>query len=309
MIWRRRRRHHPPVKPAPIPTPEPQPPKPPPGSAPIPFPEKAVGGYWMKWKGDSPPLGQVDTRFNVIYLAFALGGDGGGLQWDQQVQTQASFLSDINKCRAGGQRILLSIGGQDGNVDISTESARQAVFDSIISIAREFPLDGIDWDLEGSTMNSKNAVANLVWISRRCKAYFGLNFAITMAPPGGPIATKYRQAAKELGPDLTAIGQQLYDYPATQVGRQRDVLDVVTTLRGTYGLKTSQIMIGMRSITDSGAYQSDSGTSNFWSTSSVADQVSTMKTAYTGFRGYYVWEIGSEARLGNRWVAAVTANN
>lgn len=270
--------------------------------APLSMPDKVLGGYWMKWhSSNSVRLADIDPRYNVVYLAFAMGQHGtGALHFRQSVQPQNQFRADVETLHDRGTRIVLSIGGQDGYVDLSTPQRRQEMVDSLIRIHREeVPFDGIDWDIEAVPLDVEGAVE----VSRQLKAHFGPDFAITLAPPGGDRA-EYQVLAQQLGDDLDYIGVQYYDYPtSSQAERLSGVQHRTRELIDKYGISENQIVIGM-AVVDEGSrrYATGDGPSHLWTVESSLEGWNQLQAQYPGLRGVYLWEISSDARLGGSWV-------
>ena len=89
--------------------------------------------------------------------------------------------------------MLISIGGQNGQVQLTTAAARDTFVSSVSAIIDEYGLDGLDIDFEGHSLSLdaddtdfKNpttpVVVNLVSAVKTLKAKYGDAFALTMAP-------------------------------------------------------------------------------------------------------------------------------
>lgn len=273
-----------------------------PGDRPLGLPEKIVGGYWMKWSdSDSDPLATVPESFNTIYLAFAQGSTGTGeVVFDQGVQSQDSFRRDVDAVRARGQRVLLSIGGEGGVVDLSSDDRREEFVESVRALRQEFPFDGIDWDVEGQELH----VDNMAWASQRLKDAFGDGFAITMAPQGH--VDEYRELAEALGDDLDFTAIQYYDYPEdSQAARIATVERRTQELIEDHGLVPSQIGIGMRVHDEQGEYVRDGTPSRWFSLSGSKQAWLALEATYPDLRGVFLWEIAADRELGSRWARDV----
>lgn len=276
-----------------LPTPEPRP---------APLPEQVVGGYWMKWdESNSVRLADVDPRYNVIYLAFAQGREGtGALHFNQSAQPDEQFAEDLKTVRARGQRLILSIGGEAGYIDMSTPERRQEMVDSLIRIHREeVPYDGIDWDVETQTLD----VENTYQVTRAVKDHLGDNLAVTLAPPGSS-RDDYKELARRLGDDLSYIGIQYYEYPTdSQQERIGGARHHTEELIEKYGIPAERIVIGMMVIDEDndGQYVPD-GPSRFWTVQSSQEGWQYLRESFPGLRGVYLWEISGDARLGGQWI-------
>jgi chitinase len=172
--------------------------------APTALPTKVFAGYWQGWGAPSVRLGDVPEDYNVIMVAFAVGkdDDSGRARFSQSVQSTASFVADVDRLRAAGRPVLLSVGGwDDGRLRITTDEREKALEDSLIEIIDAHHFQGIDWDLEHGLEPGR--VAD---VTHRLKAHYGADFAVTMAPP---LDTKHEPAQRDLA------------------GRIKDVLDLV----------------------------------------------------------------------------------
>jgi chitinase len=109
------------------------------------------------------------------------------------VETEAAFISAIRAKRQAGKKVLLSIGGANGQVQLTTTAARDRFVSSVSAIIDRYGLDGVDIDFEGHSL-SLNAgdtdfrnpttpvIVNLIAALRSLKARYGAGFVLTMAP-------------------------------------------------------------------------------------------------------------------------------
>ena len=271
---------------------------------PVALPERVVGGYWMKWQeSDSIRLADVDPRYNVVYLAFAQGREGtGALHFDQTAQPDEQFEQDVRTVRGRGQRLILSIGGEAGYVDMSTPQRRQEMVDSLIRIHREeVPFDGIDWDVETSAVDVEAAYE----VTRELKDRLGPDLAVTLAPPG-PSRNDYKDLARRLGDDLSYIGIQYYEYP-TQTEQERigGARHHTQELIEEYGIPADKIVIGMMVVDEDTGQYAPGGVSRFWTVQSSQEGWKQIQENFPELRGVYLWEVSGDARLGGAWVANV----
>lgn len=109
------------------------------------------------------------------------------------MESEAEFKAAIAAKRAAGKKVLISIGGQNGQVQLTTTAARDAFVTSVAAIIDRYGLDGLDIDFEGHSLSLntgdtdfKNpttpAIVNLISAVRTLKARYGANFVLTMAP-------------------------------------------------------------------------------------------------------------------------------
>ncbi|WP_431900284.1 chitinase [Nonomuraea sp. bgisy101] len=109
------------------------------------------------------------------------------------VESEADFVAAIRAKQAAGKKVLISIGGQNGQVQLTTAAARDTFVESVAAIIDRYGLDGLDVDFEGHSLylnqgdtNLNNpttpVVVNLISALRSLKARYGTRFTLTMAP-------------------------------------------------------------------------------------------------------------------------------
>lgn len=144
-------------------------------------------------------LSQVDNSWDVINLSFAepTSSTSGDLVYnplaDGIYATEAEFINDVKAVQAIGKKVILSIGGANGQVRLETTAARDKFVQTATAIITKYGLDGLDVDFEGQSL-SLNAtdydfknpttpvIVNLISALKSLKAHFGANFMLTMAP-------------------------------------------------------------------------------------------------------------------------------
>jgi chitinase len=109
------------------------------------------------------------------------------------VETEAQFTAAIQAKKAQGKKVLISIGGQNGQVQLATTAARDMFVSSVSAIIDRYGLSGLDIDFEGHSL-SLNAgdtdfknpttpvIVNLISAIRTLKQRYGAGFVLTMAP-------------------------------------------------------------------------------------------------------------------------------
>lgn len=240
------------------------------GTAPMAYPTKAVAVYHMMWSNSaSPRLAATPANVNVVNLAFAQGTTPTLPGWGSQ--TEAEFVADAKALRARGVRIVLSVGGAGGAMEIANRSAFVA---GVMAINAKVPLDGLDWDLEGPAMASSDVVA----ISAQLKELRGQAFAITMAPNGSNIR-EYLPIAQQLHAQglLDMIGQQFYDAVVPASSARWAVGRMVSA-----GIPENKISIGMMVGSQD----------TYWTIEECLEAVRYITAAYPGVRSGYLWEAG-----------------
>ncbi|MFD8630967.1 chitinase [Streptomyces sp. NPDC059533] len=108
-------------------------------------------------------------------------------------ESEAEFKAAIKAKRAAGKKVLISIGGQNGQVQLGTTAARDAFVSSVGKIIDEYGLDGLDIDFEGHSLSlatgdtdfrapTTPGIVNLISAVKTLKAKYGPGFVLTMAP-------------------------------------------------------------------------------------------------------------------------------
>ncbi|MFJ6700307.1 chitinase [Streptomyces sp. NPDC091272] len=109
------------------------------------------------------------------------------------VESAAEFKAAVKAKQAQGKKVLISIGGQNGQVRLTTAAARDMFVSSVSKIIDEYGLDGLDIDFEGHSLSLDTAdtdfknpttpvVVNLISAVKSLKARYGSDFVLTMAP-------------------------------------------------------------------------------------------------------------------------------
>ncbi|AJF67561.1 chitinase [Streptomyces vietnamensis] len=109
------------------------------------------------------------------------------------VESPADFKAAIKAKQAAGKKVLISIGGQNGQVQLATTAARDTFVSSVSKIIDEYGLDGLDIDFEGHSLSLQTGdtdfrnpttpvIVNLISAVKTLKAKYGPNFVLTMAP-------------------------------------------------------------------------------------------------------------------------------
>nr|Q05638.1 RecName: Full=Exochitinase 1; Flags: Precursor [Streptomyces olivaceoviridis]CAA50398.1 chitinase [Streptomyces olivaceoviridis] len=173
------------------------------GSADLP-PHALVGYLHASFANGSgyTRLADVPDSWDVIDLAFGepTSVTSGDIRFDRcpatecpNVESDAEFKAAIKAKQAAGKKVLISIGGQNGQVQLTTTAARDTFVSSVSKIIDEYGLDGLDIDFEGHSLslnaddtdfkNPKTPViVNLIQALKTLKAKYGDDFVLTMAP-------------------------------------------------------------------------------------------------------------------------------
>lgn len=108
-------------------------------------------------------------------------------------ESEAEFKAAVKAKQAAGKKVLISIGGQNGQVQLASTAARDTFVSSVSKIIDEYGLDGLDIDFEGHSLSlatgdtdfrapTTPVVVNLISAVKTLKARYGPGFVLTMAP-------------------------------------------------------------------------------------------------------------------------------
>ncbi|GAA4706897.1 hypothetical protein GCM10023324_71340 [Streptomyces youssoufiensis] len=184
------------ARPAPAPAPAP---------TPTALPEHALVGYlhasFANGSGYTR-MADVPDSWDIIDLAFGepTSTTSGDIRFSlcpksecPNVETEDEFKAAIKAKQAAGKKVLISIGGQNGQVRLESTGARDKFVSSVSAIIDRYGLDGLDIDFEGHSLslntgdtdfkNPKTpAIVNLISAVKTLKAKYGPDFTLTMAP-------------------------------------------------------------------------------------------------------------------------------
>lgn len=147
-------------------------------------------------------MADVPDSWDVIDLAFGepTSVTSGDIRFSlcpvaecPNVESEAEFKAAIKAKQAAGKKVLISIGGQNGQVQLATTAARDTFVSSVSKIIDEYGLDGLDIDFEGHSLSLNTGdtdfrnpttpvVVNLISAVKSLKAEYGEKFVLTMAP-------------------------------------------------------------------------------------------------------------------------------
>jgi len=147
-------------------------------------------------------LADVPAAWDIINLAFGepTSVTSGDIRFTRcsaaecpGVESEADFIAAIRAKQAQGKKVLLSIGGQNGQVQLNSTAARDTFVSSVSAVIDRYGLNGLDVDFEGHslTLNAGDnnpaapttpVIVNLISALRTLKARYGSGFLLTMAP-------------------------------------------------------------------------------------------------------------------------------
>ncbi|MFG2363704.1 chitinase [Streptomyces mirabilis] len=147
-------------------------------------------------------MSDVPDSWDIIDLAFGepTSTTSGDIRFTRcpvtecpTVESDADFKAAIKAKQAAGKKVLISIGGQNGQVQLTTTAARDTFVSSVSKIIDTYGLDGLDIDFEGHSLSLDAAdpnfkspttpvIVNLISALKTLKAKYGSTFVLTMAP-------------------------------------------------------------------------------------------------------------------------------
>ncbi|MFD4913502.1 chitinase [Streptomyces virginiae] len=147
-------------------------------------------------------MADVPASWDVINLAFGepTSVTSGDIRFRlcpvaecPNVESEAEFKAAVKAKQAAGKKVLISIGGQNGQVQLASTAARGTFVSSVSKIIDEYGLDGLDIDFEGHSLSlatgdtdfrapTTPVIVNLVSAVKTLKAKYGPGFVLTMAP-------------------------------------------------------------------------------------------------------------------------------
>jgi chitinase len=117
--------------------------------------DKVVVGYWHNWQNAGAPfirLRDVADYYNVICIAFVESTAPSDMTMkfapDPALESDADFIADVKALQAKGKRVLLSLGGQNGYVDLTSAGEKAKFIASMDAIIKKYGFNGLDLDLE-----------------------------------------------------------------------------------------------------------------------------------------------------------------
>ncbi|MFG3351590.1 chitinase [Streptomyces sp. NPDC048001] len=147
-------------------------------------------------------MADVPDSWDVVNLAFGepTTATSGDIRFGlcpasecPNVESPAEFKAAIKAKQAAGKKVLISIGGANGQVRLASAAARDAFVSSVSKIIDEYGLDGLDIDFEGHSLSldtgdtdfrnpTSPVIVNLISALKTLKARYGADFVLTMAP-------------------------------------------------------------------------------------------------------------------------------
>lgn len=166
------------------------------------IPKNALIGYWHNWNSTDAKyilLDKIDTRYNVIEVAFAMPTSNSDMTMTfiPEIVSKSELISQIQSLQSEGKKVLISVGGATAYIDIKDNTQIDNFVTSMNNIIETYGFDGIDIDIEhgnsiiitsGSTIENPNnqSMINLITavksIMSNYRAKYSKKMLLTMAP-------------------------------------------------------------------------------------------------------------------------------
>ena len=252
------------------------------------LPSRVLGCYWPVWNG--PALSAIPSGYNTIWLFAAVPvggppGTTGAVTWSQNRQSATQFNIDLSDIRAAGRCVILSVGGANSYIDLSTRTRSDAFTASIEKIHTQLGgFDGVDLDIEGGTLYP----SQMVYISEKLKAAFGSNFVITYPPAPWSSAARNLCSTLYKAGVLDLVAPQYYDLEGLSTESSKisnEVSSIESAWLPLVNYNAAKVGLG---------YGLASVVSETMMFSSFATVWKTLVTKYPALRGALCWEAAAD---------------
>ncbi len=289
------------------------------------LPAHLLMGYWQDFTNGATPLtlANVPTSYNLIAVAFGNSDStpaqvtfslDSGLSSALGGYTQQQFISDIKTDQSRGQKVILSVGGQNGTISVDDSTSASNFASSVDSIIQQYGFNGVDIDLENGVNPTYMASA-----LEQLESDVGSSLIITLAPQTvdtQSAGSDYLALALNIKSILTMINTQYYN-SGSMNGCDGNVYsegteNFMTALACTElqsGLSASQVGLGLPA-------SSSAAGSGYVSPSLVNSALDCLaartncgsfvpSTSYPSIRGVMTWSINWDASNGYNFANTV----
>ncbi|MFE8939353.1 chitinase [Streptomyces sp. NPDC007872] len=284
-------------------------------------PKHAVTGYWQNFDNGAAKqkLRDVQAAYDIIAVSFADSTTTPGqivFNLDPAVgyASVADFKADVAAKKAAGKSVIISVGGEKGNVTINSDASATAFANSAYALMQEYGFNGVDIDLEHG-INSTYLTKAL----RQLSAKAGSSLVLTMAPQTIDMqstGTEYFKTALAVKDILTVVNMQYYNSGSMlgcdgKVYSQGsvDFLTALACIQIQGGLDPSQVGLGVPASTRGAGsgYVDPQIVKNALDCLTKLTGCGTFKPAqaWPTLRGAMTWSTNWDATAGNAWSNAV----
>ncbi|MFF3749844.1 chitinase [Streptomyces sp. NPDC002018] len=284
-------------------------------------PKHALTGYWQNFNNGAAvqKLRDVQSQYDIIAVSFADATATPGqitFNLDPAVgyASVADFKADIAAKKSAGKSVIISVGGEKGNVTINSDASATAFANSTYALMQEYGFSGVDIDLEHG-INSTYLTKAL----RQLSAKAGSGLVLTMAPQTIDMQStsgEYFKTALNVKDILTVVNMQYYNSGSMlgcdgKVYSQGsvDFLTALACIQLEGGLDPSQVGLGVPASTRGAGsgYVDPSIVKNALDCLARGTNCGSFKPSrtYPGIRGAMTWSTNWDATAGNAWSNAV----
>jgi chitinase len=283
------------------------------------LPAHILTGYWQDFVNNAMPLrlSAVPSSFDIVAVAFAnaTGTPGAvsyttdsGLSSALGGYTDAQFTSDIATLHSRGQKVIISVGGQNGTISVSDSTSAANFASSINSLMNQFGFDGVDIDLENGVS------AQFMSQALHSVAAQHPGMIITLAPQTIDMQSTggdYFQLALNIKDILTVVNMQFYnsgsmlgcDQNQAYSEATENFLTALACIELQGGLAPSQVALGLPANSNgapSGGAVAPSLVNSAMDCLDMGTNCGTFKppSTWPGFRGAMEWSINWDASNG-----------
>lgn len=280
------------------------------------LPTYVLTGYWQNFDNGATCLkiSDIPTTYQLICVSFAdstaIAGEvtfslNPSLSEALGGYTEEQFIHDIATAKSKGQKVIISIGGEIGNVSVTNETEANTFANSIYKLIQTFGFQGVDIDLEHG-INATYMEKAL----RLLHSKVGEELIITTAPQTldmQSIGYEYFKLSLAIQDILTICNTQFYNSEPMQGHDKKEysqgTADFITALAAIqleHGLRPDQVGLGLpASMKGAGSGYVDPSivVSAFKClvTGSQAGDFVPPRT-YPGLRGVMTWSINWDAQ-------------
>ncbi|MBG0828634.1 cellulose binding domain-containing protein [Planomonospora sp. ID67723] len=232
------------------------------GCAPSPLPKHFLTGYWHNFDNAAVELklSAVPAAYDLVAVSFGeatatpgevVFGVDPGLSASLGGYTDAQFKADVKTLQSRGQKVILSVGGELGRVQVASATAAATFADTVHGLMQQYGFDGVDIDLE----NGLNATY-MGQALRALRAKAGANLIITMAPQTIDMQStgaEYFKLALNIKDILTVVHTQYYnsgsmlgcDQMAAYSQGTVNFMTALACIQLENGLRPDQVALGL----------------------------------------------------------------